>query len=62
MIKQVKVNSFRCDVIDKFGLDIGIKFMDELQKWDQTVPRVKLFDMYYDIDVLETMLEYALKS
>lgn len=56
---MIKVNEYRCDVINKFGLDQGIKFMDELQEWDQTVSRNELFDMYYDIDVLEMLLKQS---
>lgn len=58
-MKQINVNVYRCNIIDKLGLQASIKFMDELQKWDQTVSRNQLYDMYYDIDVLEMLFKQS---
>jgi hypothetical protein len=59
MSKQINVNVYRCNIIDKLGLSASIKFIDELQKWDQTVSRNQLVDVYYDIDVLEMLFKQS---
>jgi hypothetical protein len=56
---MIKVNTFRCAVIDKFGVKQAVKFMDELEKWDRTVQRKYLFDMYYNEDVLQMLLKQS---
>ena len=57
--KQVKVNIYRCNIIDNYSLRLSSLFMNELAKWDQTVPRLYLYDMYYDIDVLDMLFKQA---
>lgn len=59
MSKQINVNVYRCKIIDHVGLEASKKFMDELQKWDQTVSRNKLYDMYYDIGVLDMLFKQS---
>lgn len=56
---MIKVNEYRCRIINEFGVQQSVKFMNELEKWDQTVERKCLFDMYYDIDVLEMLLKQS---
>jgi hypothetical protein len=56
---MIKVNEYRCLIIDQFGLDLSILFMDELAKWDQTVPKRLLYDMFYDKDLLDMLFNQA---
>jgi len=57
--KMINVNEYRCKVIDEYGLEASSKFMDELYKWDQTVTRDQLFNMFYDKSVLDMLLNYV---
>ena len=56
---MINVNEYRCKVIDEYGLEASSKFMDELYKWDQTVTRDQLFNMFYDKSVLDMLLNYV---
>jgi hypothetical protein len=56
MKTMILVNEYRCDLIDTYNLEISSKFMDELEKWDNTVSRHQLYNMFYTKDVLDMLL------
>lgn len=59
--KMVKVNAYRCAIIDKYGLNQSILFMNELEKWDTTVPRSYLYDMFYDKKLLDMLFKQSME-
>lgn len=58
---MIKVNNYRCAIINHCSLEQSILFMNELEKWDNTVPRYYLFDMYYDKDVLDMLFKQSME-
>lgn len=58
---MVKVNDYRCIIIDKYSLEQSMLFMNELEKWDQTVLRRNLYDMFYDKDVLDMLFKQSME-
>jgi hypothetical protein len=56
---QIKVNEYRCNIIDRYDLKLSSLFMDELEKWDNTVPRSYLYNMFYDEELLNMLLKQA---
>ena len=59
---MIKVNVYRSAIIDNYGLKQSILFMDELEKWDTTVPRKNLYDMYYDKDTLDMLFKQSMEN
>jgi hypothetical protein len=59
---MIQVSEFKTNVTNEYGHYVASLFMDELEKWDNTVTRSELYGMFYNPSVLEMLLNNILQQ